>query len=511
MRLFRAFCFKIWRGASVRGSAGVLFAVFFLFCATAGAKAAVSDSAEKKAGPGAPVVATANKAEPPLAMPEKASSPEKAASKPVASKKKPTAKKGSEPAKGAGKSKPAKPPKTGAPKKIVAAPAVAEGFPAADVQPVSAKTGGNLPVAETWMPLVRRLHKDGIPMPYLRSMFGRMGSAYSHLPMGTKVTELFKNKYVPKPPAEKPGKKPETPPVYKSMLKPESVAKTKAFQEQHAAVLARMEKRFGVPGEIVAALLMVETRLGAFLGKNSAFWSLACMAAADVPQRVEGVIPTLPLPMTPDKEEWLEKLLRERSVWAYKELLALIEFSKANGLDPLAMPGSVYGAIGLCQFMPSNLPKFAVDGNLDGVIDLFEPGDAIFSVGNYLKEHGWAGTELTEKTRPGQHAALKRYNKSNVYANTILALAEALNAPATPPEAVEKATDKKTEQKRPAEAGKKSSVKRAVEKKPAGKGADAAKSTSGKKSGTQKPAAKSGEKVPQIVPAQQGKQVQHLP
>ncbi|MCC8194498.1 MAG: lytic murein transglycosylase, partial [Deltaproteobacteria bacterium] len=284
-------------------------------------------------------------------------------------------------------------------------------------------------MAETWMPLVRRLNKDGIEMAYLRSMFGRMGDAYSYAPMGNKVVELFKYKYVPRPPRKTPVEKSGTPSVYKSMVKPESVAKCKAYLEQHAAAFAGMEKEYGVPKEIVASLLMVETRLGTYLGYNSSFWSLACMAATDKPERVEAVLPTLPLPMTPDKEEWLQKILRERSTWAYKELLALIRHGMANGLDPLTMPGSVYGAIGICQFMPSNLPKFAVDGNKDGTIDLFDPADAIPSVGNYLKEHGWTGADFTDKDRAAHHTVLKRYNKSNVYANTILALADAIVAP----------------------------------------------------------------------------------
>ncbi|SBW00055.1 putative Membrane-bound lytic murein transglycosylase B-like protein [uncultured delta proteobacterium] len=308
-------------------------------------------------------------------------------------------------------------------------PAAPPKFPAAMVMPVSPQKDARLPVAETWAPLVKRLHKDGIDMAYLRSMFGRMGDAYSHEPMGAKITELFTNKYVAKPPRTTPIPKSDTPPVYKSMVKPESVAKCKVYLATHAAAFAVMEERYGVPKEVVAGLLMVETRLGTFLGYNSSFWSLACMAAADTPERVEAAVQAFPLPMTPDKEEWLQKILRERSAWAYKELLALIKHSAANDLDPLCMPGSVYGAIGICQFMPSNLPKFAVDGNNDGKIDLFDPADAIPSVGNYLKEHGWSGKELEEKSRSGHHAALKCYNKSNIYANTILALAGAIVAP----------------------------------------------------------------------------------
>ena len=522
------FCARAWRVMPVCGIVGLLVATVLLFCvapdvgATLGEKQsqASQSSVSVDTGnttPATPIAVEAGKPATPTAAssPTPAPAKKKVAPQPKPSQKKPVVKKGNAfkaagaPAKSTGKekedagksnNKPAQAPKTGTPEKLGETPAVVTGFPVADVLPLSEKTAGNLSVAETWLPLMHRLHKDGVTMPYLRSMFGRMGDAYSHLPMGTKVTELFSNKFVPKPPREKPGKKPDTPPVYRNMVTPEIVTRCKAYREQHAVAFAGMEKRYGVPAEVVAALLMVETRLGNYLGKNSSFWSLACMAAADTSARVEAVFPTLPLPMTPDKEEWLAKVLRERSAWAYKELLALIVFSKANGLDPLAMPGSVYGAIGICQFMPSNLPKFAADGNMDGIINLFEPGDAIFSVGNYLKEHGWTGETITEKTRAEQHATLKRYNKSNVYANTILALAEAMNAPAPPAEAVTGANKNgATKSSRPAD--KKASVKQGAKKPQQGKGVAKGSSAQkdakkdGKKSYTEKPAAKSKENL----------------
>lgn len=284
--------------------------------------------------------------------------------------------------------------------------------------------GGALSVADTWQPLMRRMARDGVDDGYLRGLFSRMGSSYSHIPMGTKVNELFHNKFMP-PPAKSAPQKNAVPPVYKGVVTAENIVRCREYLLAHAVAFAAMETAYGVPKEVVAGLLLVETRLGTFLGTNSSFWSLACMAAADKPDRVEPTVRSLPLPLTPDRAVWLEKILHERSNWAYKELLALVRHSEANGRDPLAMPGSVYGAIGICQFMPSNLPKYAVDGDKDGIIDLFDPADAIPSVGNFLRQHGWAG-----KDRATHHKALMRYNKSTVYANTILALADGLDPPA---------------------------------------------------------------------------------
>ena len=408
-----------------------------------------------------------------------------------------------------------------------APPAAPPKFPASKVVPLATPQSAALPVAETWMPLVVRLNKDGIPMEYLRGMFGRIGDVYSHEPMGTKVTELFTNKYVQKPPRTAPVQKSTTPPVYKSMVTPESVAKCAVYLEMHAAAFAAMEARYGVPKEVIAGLLMVETRLGTFLGHNSSFWSLACMASADKPERVEATVKSLPLPMTPDREQWLQQILRERSSWAYKELFALIKHGMDNGLDPLAMPGSVYGAIGICQFMPSNLPKFAVDGNNDGRIDLFDPADAIASVGNYLKEHGWTGKDRQEKDRPGHHATLKRYNKSNIYANTILALADAMAAPPealtadagtkpaagkgdsaattvkakTAPKADAGTPKKASVKKAPAKPGAKKAAPKATQPSPAKKGGNKA---SGSSAGAGKPKADPGRTAPAAQPAGAG-------
>lgn len=328
----------------------------------------------------------------------------------------------------------------------------------------------NLPVADAWRPLMDRLANDGVPQAYLRAMFGRLGDSYSHVPMGTKINELFVRKYMPKPPVKPdPDKKRDTPPVYRWALKPESLAKCREYMERHKDAFAAMKKEYGVPKEVVAGLLMVETQLGAYLGKSSSFWSLACLAASDTPERVNPVLVALPLPMTPDKTEWVAKLLRERSAWAYKELLALITHCEKNSADPLVMPGSVYGAIGICQFMPSNVPAYAVDGNGDGKIDLFEPADAIFSVGNYLKKHGWEG-----ESRDVHHSVTKKYNKSTVYANTILALADALGERAGKTVSGAKAVGGKKPSRQNAPDGKTSSGKHAPKAKAAPIGASAA-------------------------------------
>ena len=101
-----------------------------------------------------------------------------------------------------------------------------------------------------------------------------------------------------------------------------------------------------------------------------------------------------------------------------------------NALEPKDLPSSIYGAIGLCQFMPSNIALYGADGDGDGRIDLFNVNDAAMSLARYLAKHGWKpGVTLAQ-----QHSLLMKYNHSKVYANTILALADLIRLEEEGPE-----------------------------------------------------------------------------
>lgn len=279
-----------------------------------------------------------------------------------------------------------------------------------------------------WLPLIQRLRNDGLDGPDLQACFIRLGDSPSQTPMGTKITELFKSKFLKPPPTPPPPPgtavtKPVKPRIYPNIVTPANLERCRDFLRANTVAFTMAAQLYEVPKEFVVSLLFVETRLGTYLGKDNAFMSLASMAASTTPEHIPDAL--APLPMTPERLEWVKERLQQRSDWAYKELKALIIHTRANKLDPLSMPGSIYGAIGLCQFMPSNFKPYAVDGNGDGKVDLFDPADAIMSVGNYLHAHGWKKSS----DRAARHAVLMRYNKSTVYANTILALAEALDPP----------------------------------------------------------------------------------
>ena len=172
----------------------------------------------------------------------------------------------------------------------------------------------------------------------------------------------------------------------KRFIEPVRLKAGKAFWEENQAFLSQVEQDSGVPAEIIVAIIGIETIYGRQTGNF----------------RVKDVLSTLAFsyPETPNKPA-REQLFKDQ----LKELILLC-WTEAGGKLPaksntqgvnstrfnacLNQNSSYAGAIGLPQFMPSSIRNFAVDGDGDGKIDLKQsPKDAIASVGNFMKKHGW--------------------------------------------------------------------------------------------------------------------------
>lgn len=159
------------------------------------------------------------------------------------------------------------------------------------------------------------------------------------------------------------------------------------FLQQNYDVLKQAEEKYGVPAEIITAILGVETRYGRYRGKYRVVDSLATLGF-DYPRR---------------------------SKFFLKELEEFLLLTREEQLDPLAITGSYAGAMGKPQFISSSYRRYAIDFDGDGIRDLLNnSADAIGSVANYLARHGWQRNQpVAVKTtatqqRPEEMGKLKK-------------------------------------------------------------------------------------------------------
>ncbi len=127
-------------------------------------------------------------------------------------------------------------------------------------------------------------------------------------------------------------------------------------------MLARAESQFGVPADVIVAIIGVETEFGRNTGTFRVVDALATLAF-DYPPRAD---------------------------FFRSQLEEFLLFAREDGGNILGFTGSYAGAMGIPQFMPGSYRRFAVDFDGDGKRDLLgTPADAIGSVANFLREHGW--------------------------------------------------------------------------------------------------------------------------
>lgn len=271
-------------------------------------------------------------------------------------------------------------------------------------------------VASDWSPLITRLVADGFDKAAMNTLFARPEAAFDPMPMVIKLRTLIRTKDF-KPPTT-PGLR--TKAVYKGYLKPAVIHRARAYYQENQAILKEIRRQYCVPEAVVVSIVMVETQLGRNMGSRRAFNVLSSMALCDNLDRVRDHLGWELA--SPGAEAYARERCREKSAWAYDELKALIKYSQTSQTDPLSIPGSVYGAIGICQFMPTNVFLYGVDGDKNGQIDLFASPDALYSIGNYLSQKGWT-CRMDKRKR---HDIILTYNRSQVYANTVLAVADRL-------------------------------------------------------------------------------------
>jgi len=211
---------------------------------------------------------------------------------------------------------------------------------------------------------------------------------------------------------------------YDQFLSKYSVHKAKRYIERHGTSLDEANRRFGVEPSVIVAVLMVETALGTYPGKYQTINVLSTMAVSQEPAVREKIFAGL----TEEQKKMqssavISKRLTRRVSRSYRELKALLNYVHSNDIDPFTIVGSSEGAIGIPQFLPSNIKQYGRDGDGDGRIDLFNHPDAIASVANFLRAHRWGRAQGDKEKKK----VILYYNRSNYYADTVFTLAQRLN------------------------------------------------------------------------------------
>ena len=149
-------------------------------------------------------------------------------------------------------------------------------------------------------------------------------------------------------------------------LTPKRIAAGVLFANQHKELLDRVEEELGVPKRVLLGILGVETSFGKIQGRYEVINSLYTLAVGYPP----------------------------RSNFFREELINLFYLCREQDFSISSIKGSYAGAMGAPQFIASSYRNYAIDGNGDGKIDLFNSwDDVLMSIGNYLNKNGWDPTK----------------------------------------------------------------------------------------------------------------------
>jgi membrane-bound lytic murein transglycosylase B len=196
--------------------------------------------------------------------------------------------------------------------------------------------------------------------------------------------------------------------------------RTREFITTYREDLIKAENQFGVHKETIAAIIYVETKFGHVTGTHRIFNVLSSIALADqefalkeLRQEIKNRYQGHTTIKIENLISYYEKYAKKRALMARFELAHLMEMYVNANYNIMELRGSYAGAFGYCQFMPSSYIQYAMDGDGDNKIDLFNYHDAIFSIANYLKDKGW------ENNYYAKRRALLRYNYSRKYVSDV--------------------------------------------------------------------------------------------
>ena len=261
--------------------------------------------------------------------------------------------------------------------------------------------------ADSWTYLVDKLADDGVPRAWAERVFDD-----PRMPRFDRLDFSLS----PREPAS----------MYRGLLSQRSVSAAYECFATHVNALDRAERQLGVPGNLVAAILHVESRCGRNTGNEPILWRLARLAMSAEPANLRRNVVRHTLLQSPSVAADLLRVTEDRARYLeatfYPEVRATFDIAERLHIDPLSIRGSTSGAFGIPQFLPSGYLRFGADGNGDGHVSLYDPADAVASCASYLQAHGWAaGIDREQRRR-----VIWAYNHSTPYIDTVLALANLL-------------------------------------------------------------------------------------
>lgn len=185
---------------------------------------------------------------------------------------------------------------------------------------------------------------------------------------------------------------------YARRVSPQLISRGRQKMAQHRATLERMEKRFGVPAEIVIAIWGLETNYGSDRGQGKSIVQSLATLTYDC----------------------------RRSAFFEPQLMAALRIVQNGDMSASQLRGGWAGEIGQTQFLPLPYVKYAVDFDGNGHRDLINSvPDILASTANFLKAHGWAaGQDWHPGTK--NYAVIGEWNAASVYQRTISVMADKL-------------------------------------------------------------------------------------
>jgi membrane-bound lytic murein transglycosylase B len=252
-----------------------------------------------------------------------------------------------------------------------------------------------------YQPLIYRLSQEGFEFEFLSKLFSDPRTEF--IP-GVTTLSLYPN---------------EIPERYVQFLSPESILLSRKFLHHNIKTLRQMEKRFQVDKEVAVAILLVESRFGENIGRYRVVPTLASIALMDSPENLRKNCDTF-REVDPELScEWIGSRSRRKAEWAYQELKCFLNIIRQEKIDPLEVFGSHAGAMGMAQFIPSSYLNYALS-EYSFEKWLLSREEAIFSIGNYLRSHGWKRNLPIQKKKQ----ILLYYNRSSPYVETIMKVSQ---------------------------------------------------------------------------------------